>query len=465
MRRLSFGVLGPVFLFFVIFFILYYLSPPFYTFDSYDYLHLSLYPKYGASHPLGFGNILYLLSKLSDLFNKKYYIELVLMWNALSLALFLSFGLKPLRAFFLSKRTMRVKLAISTLILVVSWFTITSLIYVSNSFWSEATNILHVALFCFLVKFATYIKKWQSCILAFLLSVWSYNTRYSEIVLPICFLGLAGVYYVRSLYGQKWLPGRSLALTYVLLFVFSLFGIQTASKILENIYPGESGKSYITNLAISASMQCALRCDVTLFAANCDTPDGKEIVEESKCSELIFGLKPFGGSVLDMTDSPVQIFRRVGPMMTIKWLLLAPFTYLSDTHALETGLFQFGDDQLGAKNYPEATKYYSQYLVGAKKLTPNLAFISLVQTLDKYFRTNKIFHMLTVIAVLLAIFFIFMSINPVVLLLSFYSLGTYLVFSYLNPHVPFRYLVIIIAPSFLAALIHFLGCNNKSYTL
>jgi len=244
------------------------------------------------------------------------------------------------------------------------------------------------------------------------------------------------------------------AVSFGILFICSILGIACVSQVLKSVYPGEEGKNYVTNLAISASMQCALRCDVTLFTTNCDSPEGKKTVLESKCSELIFGLRPFGPIVFNMSDSPTQIFKHVGVGNTLKWIIYAPFTYLSDIHALEMGLFQFGDDQLGVKHYPEATKYYSEYLVGNKKLEASPAFIFLVQKLDKYFTKNRIYHMLTGISVILSLFLIWRSINVVVLMLSFQAFGTYMLFSYLNPHVPFRYLILIIAPAFLALLKH-----------
>lgn len=457
-RMWSKGLVGVLVL--VIFCILKYLSPPFYTFDSYDYLHLSLFPKYGASHSLAFGHILYVLSRVADLIGKRNYIDLVLFWNALGTALFLSLGIRPIINFFKVKRSIKLTLFFVAIFLLLGWFIVGALIYVSNAFWSEATNMLHIALFCFLAAVLPKLRIWQGGIIAFLLSAWSYHTRYSEIVLPMCFLSVAVVYGVREVWGEHKGLFKKQAVSFGMLFVCSILGIASVSQVLKMVFPGEEGKNYVTNLAISASMQCSLRCDVALFTTNCDSPEGRKTVEESKCSELIFGLRPFGPIVFDMGASPTQIFKHVGVGKTLKWIVYAPFTYLSDIHALEMGLFQFGDDQLGAKHYPEATKYYSEYLVSETKLEPSPAFIFLVQKLEKYFTTNRIYHLLTGISVLFALFLIYRSINAVVLVLSFQAFGTYMLFSYLNPHVPFRYLILIIAPAFLALLLHRFDSNK-----
>lgn len=461
MSRISSKWFVGVLLLVFIFCILKFLSPPFYTFDSYDYLHLSLFPKYGASHSLAFGHILYVLSRLADFFGKQTYIDLVLLWNAMGIALFLSLGIGAVFNFFRMKKTLVLTILTSGLFLLLFWFIFSALIYVSNAFWSEATNMLHISLFCIVAALLPKMKLWQGGVLAFLLSAWSYHTRYSEIVLPMCFLSISAVFVLRSYFGNGPEILKKQAKSFGVLFLCSILGVICVSQILKSIYPNEAGKNYVTNLAISASMQCALRCDVALFTTTCDNPEGKKTVEESKCSELIFGLRPFGPSVLDMAASPTQIFKRVGFGTTLKWILLAPFTYLSDLHSLEMGLFQFGDDQLGVKHYPEATQYYSQYLVGEKKLEVSPAFITLVQKLERYFTKNRIYHMLTGISVLLALYLIYSSTNVVVLMLSFYSFGTYMLFSYLNPHVPFRYLVLIIAPAFLALLIQKFDSNKS----
>lgn len=441
----------------VLFLILLILGPPFFTFDSYDYLHLSLFPKAGGSHPLGYGFILKILSWVSNFIGKQNFTEVVLFWNALSLSFMFYLGFNPLVKYF--KPTLPKKQKIMFLLLSLFFLlpVVMGILFVSNAFWSEATNILHIGLFAILAGYARRISWPVGFILAFFLGAWSYQTRYSEIVLPICFLGLSFVYLVRFFGLGHNDEFKLRAIRFLILFFGAIIGLNVSSIAIKYAYPADDGQKYVTNLVVTASLQCALRCDVDLYQANCRSEEGRQIVEQSKCSELIFGLKPFGPMVLSPMAPIKEIFSHVGYSNVAKWAVIAPFTYLTDIHAMEMGLFQFADDKPAVDKYKEATAFYSDYLVTSAKKTPNAKFISMVQFLDVLFYKYKLFHIFTGIAVVLSIYLIFVTVDPVILVLSFQALGTYLLFAYLNPHVPFRYLMIIIFPAFVAGLIHFIS--------
>jgi hypothetical protein len=275
--------------------------------------------------------------------------------------------------------------------------------------------------------------------------------------MPASLFAVAALYWLRNKYSKLKKPANHFSGIYFWMAIFSASGIIVTSLILKSLFPTEQAKHYLTNFGISASVQCTLRCESVLFTTNCNTEQGRKIVEESKCSDLVFGLKPFGASKFDLLGSHLQTFKYIGPYLTIKWLLSAPIKYLTDTHAMEMGMFQFGNDTLAVKAYPEATNYYLAYFKQPHQINSNPNFISLVQLLDKCFSKLKVFHILTVISVLLSIFLVYSTSNTVVLFLSFKALGTYLLLAYFNPHVPFRYLLFIIAPIFIASIIHFLG--------
>jgi hypothetical protein len=312
------------------FMILLFLKPIFFTDDSYDYLQLSVIPKFASSHSMGLGLVFRIIAKLSDFTSPVFFTPFFLFWNAMGLGVICSF-LYPI-----SKKNRAVSKIIFILFFI---FIVPGLLYISNALWSEPTNFFQIALFALLVRSTSRMPLYWLMPSVFILSAWSYQTRYSEIVLPIALLALAmlhGIKYFQASNSLRPVQYKKIR-AYGILFLVSLFGIQSSNLLISKLYPHAQGQVYATNLVIAASIQCALRCDVKLFQIDCSTPNGKKLMESFRCGELIFGLKNLGSPTYDPYASPIKVFNRIGLRNSMYWLMKAPFTYLTDTHNIEMG--------------------------------------------------------------------------------------------------------------------------------
>jgi hypothetical protein len=150
---------------------------------------------------------------------------------------------------------------------------------------------------------------------------------------------------------------------------------------------------------------------------------------------------------------------RLGLFRTLKWLAKAPFSYLNDIHSLEVAYFSFDQHQQAKASYPRAVSYYEPFLPKVNDGSPSFLFSLIIKLLTKLF-SLKLFHLLTALIVFLCVLIVFLPITPIESrMLAFYSVGTFLMFSYVNPHVPFRFLMQIATPGFFAILV-FLSSNR-----
>lgn len=451
-----------LFVFFLLATVLLFLGPPFFTFDSYDYLHLGLFPKSNGSHPVGLGLLYRGLSFLANMTSKQLFTEIVIIWNAFSISFLFYFGVRAFSKFFETRIHLTQKFFIILVSVMLGLPTLLGVLYVSNAFWSEATNFLHVALFAVFAQKAIRQSHFRNFIFSAILGAWSYQTRYSEVVLPVCFLAIGIIYLIRYRFLSRDDYLKTNALKYLICFAGALSGLATTNIAVTKAFPSDSGKNYVTSLVVTASLQCALRCDIKLFESDCSTEEGKKFFEEFKCRDLIFGLKRFGSKVLGEGAPLSKIFEYVGLFKTLQWVFYAPFTYLQDTHDLEMGLFQYGDDLPAKGIYSDSIQFFADYLISPVKREPNPVFIKIVEVLNRLFQEKRFFHFATAFCVLLSLFIVCRATSPFVLVLSLHSLGSYLLFSYLNPHVPFRYLILIILPALIAFLVHTLQSEEVS---
>lgn len=131
----------------------------------------------------------------------------------------------------------------------------------------------------------------------------------------------------------------------------------------------------------------------------------------------------------------------------------APIFYLRDIHDIEMGLFEFGKDTLAMHEYPDVVPYYARYFSASPFSTqPNPLFLRLAQTLNTLFHQYRLFHILTALVVMLGFVVVFSNSGAPARYFCFYAVGTYLLFSYINPHAPFRFLMQIVTPGTLGVL-------------
>lgn len=271
----------------------------------------------------------------------------------------------------------------------------------------------------------------------------AYHIRYQMIIAPLALACTGTLLSFRD--RRKWLP--TVALT-----IFSIVALYSTNHLLKSqlqSLPAAAGAE-ISQAMVSA--HCALRCNAHLYSVDCSSPEGRRDVESPSCSDILLGFKPIG-TPLQRFNSLLEMVSYLGPLKTAWWLAYAPIRYLGEVHknwGLEIGRFEFLKDS-AVEAYPDAAQYYSRFLQmdGAK---PKPLFIFLSEIL--YFLHFKVFlfNILCALAVLANLYLLHHSQQVENVFLAFISLGTFLVFAYFNPHVPFRFLIQILVPCFLGLI-------------
>lgn len=434
-------------------------SPPFFTYDSYHYMYLSLIPKYGDSHSIGFGYFLKFLAVTSDFFYAKSFTTVFLLWNSLCLSVFFFVPcIYFANELFNHKDVFKIKSnrvfwAITLILLI----TLTSNLLLVNAFWSEMTSLLQLAIFAVSAdRYLSNGKKRYLLVLTIICPL-AYHTRYLMVLLPAC---LVGIFVLQFFKCRSTIPIRVSKTR--LVFAVSVIAASLAftNFTLSRSLPNLNIKRDTTALVLNTSMQCALRCHTKMFETDCSTPEGKKIIEGSLCRDIIFGLVKTGNPVAD-PSSAMNIIKQNGLLNSIIWVLIAPFTYLTDKHDLEVGLFAFGKDTAPATAYPEVINYYGRFFADDTPTTATPSFAPLVRLLHILFH-GSFFHLLTIIILAASGYVLLKTKNITTAIMATYALGTYMVFAYLNPHVPFRFLMQIISPGVLATCLYFIERKKLS---
>ncbi len=442
-------------------FVLKRMAPPFLTYDSYHYLHLSLRPEVADSHPLFFGMLMKGLAAIAHLFNDSWFLYLFYLLQCFSAVVLIS----PLVWTGFDKREdvfrSRIKLFwVGSYLLVSALLVAPGILYLINAFWTEMVSFLLLFLVGFLLQSIGRHKKWRfiKILLCAMVGTLAYHTRYQMMIIPFCVLGLGLVLFLKS--DRK---AAALRDNYIWAVVAAamLFGILTSDFLLRKELPKNEAQSGITVLGTSVSIQCALRCGVKLYSVDCSTTQGKALIEGSRCSEFLFGLKSLGTPLVPLNGKITDLFRTIGWKATLHWILAAPLSYLTDIHDLEMGLFQFGADS-ASQAYPEVGEYYGPYFQSKWGGNPKGGFLRMVRYLDKLFKKFRAFHWLTVAVVLIGLMMLIVRQKNVLgIFLTLYSIACYFIFAYVNPEVPFRYLMQIIVPGWIGLMLCYLELKPR----
>jgi hypothetical protein len=203
---------------------------------------------------------------------------------------------------------------------------------------------------------------------------------------------------------------------------------------------------------LQESLQCRLRCSVKLYAVDCSTRAGQRLIEQVPCAELISGQVDLGAPVVE----PLHLgrtFAYVGPVGSLKWLALAPLTYLRESYySFDIESYGFDPKIRILSRHADALAPYARSLppLGAR---PAPAFERVVAYLSWLYYELRAFHVLAGLMLAASALVLGRTRSPAAALFATTCLLTYFVFSTLQPKAPLQYLVQIAVPGFLAAAI------------
>lgn len=427
---------------------------PYVTWDSLHYLQLSLKPVYGDTHSLIFGYILKEFAVLSTfLGNNNFFKELIFIFHYIALVSVLVIPIAALTVIFLSKLKKMEKKSLVVMSILFWLLLFPSLLIFMSAVWSEMLYFLVLMLFVLLVLiYEETITKTSSSstlgigIIFICIVPIAYHVRFQFLIVPIAVILATLIVSIRS---KKRLISPC---------VWSILGVMlilASNFFLKRTFNNVEGASAMTRTNLAVSMQCALRCEAKFFKIDCNSFDGERIIKSLSCSDLLLGFVDLGGFRKELVSIP-QMIQDLGVMSFIKFIIIAPFSYLFDIHknwGLEIGRFEFLQDN-ATLYYKEATKYYAPFLQ-VEGASPKYFFVK-ISTLLKYAHFKlRLFNWLCAFFIILNSWIIFKGSRLITVFLAFVSLGTWLVFAYFNPHVPFRFLVHILIPGFIAVFFEF----------
>jgi hypothetical protein len=334
-------------------------------------------------------------------------------------------------------------------------FVLLGTLFFSDAYAAEVTSMFNIVAIAILTGRLVVRWSWPLALAVGLLVLLAYHIRYMMIVLPLLFV-------VVSLRLND--PSPALRLRLGTLALTSLLAIFISDWLLVRLLSRHSDlKQSETSRYVQISMLCTLRCDAELFTTRCDTPENRRLIETSTCTEFVHRLKPTGNPTIPYTDGLAALMIRAGPRQVVKWLLLAPLVYLRDIHQLELGPVDFHSMPNAIALFPEAFNYYDRYFAhshGAKYSKPFRALADILNWL--YFW--RAYHVLVAAATVASLWNLVWTRDPAAQFLSAYAVGAYLVFAYLNPSAPLRYLLQVITPAYCAFLLIALGSMRQSTT-
>jgi hypothetical protein len=419
--------------------------PQFLSFDSYHYMVLSYLPEVGNAHPLGFGWVLRALRALSER-HRVSYPYLYQVWQVGCLAALVFAWRVPLSELE-AKGGPLVLSARIALMIIFFGLLVPALVFVMNAFWTDMTSFLVLALSVMAFDRALRTSSpaaWTGFVLCAVAGVY---VRYQLVVLP-----LAGVLVALVLgRARRAVPADRLLHTLIALLATALLAWGSA-KMLAASLPETRMARQNAGVFLQKSLQCRLRCSVKLYAVDCSTRAGQTLIEHASCTDLIAEQVDLGKPVIE----PVrlgQTFAHVGAVGTLKWLALAPLTYLRESYySFDIESYGFDRRIRILSRHPDALAPYARSLppFGAR---PAPAFERIVAWLSWLYYELRAFHVLAGLMLATSTLVLGRTRSPAAAFFASVCLLTYLVFSTLQPKAPLHYLVQIAVPGFLAAAI------------
>ncbi len=439
---ISFAAIIFTVLFYVIF------SPPFLSFDSYHYMVLSFYPAINDSHPLGFGFILRLISIIAVKLWDNAFVHLFILFNILC---FFSIGWIILKEINHHITISLVQRILSTMLIISAiFFIVPALFFLINGFWTEMTSFLLIVLISFFLsrEYVTHSK--LNIIFVVLLSLLAYHVRYQLIILPVALIGVAVICYMRG----RFLNFFPLFLKWSAIAISVFFLIPVSNYLASCFMSSSNNANYAKSMVVQTSIQCRLKCEISLFEKDCNTAESKQLVIDATCTDLVHGVKSLGSSKLGVVSVPA-ILKEIGFKNTMIWIIKSPLTFLREKHYhLEYEMFKFDKNIRQLGKYYDVMEYYGNLIKVEDQLTGgSTAFNQLIQWIRYAYFELSAYHVLTAVIVLTSLIIMCFSPNPTSIFLALVCIGNFLVFSYLNPHAPLRYLMQIMVPGIMSLLV------------
>jgi hypothetical protein len=431
---------------------------PFYTYDSYDYLDLGIHPRLGGTHSFAFGLVMLGMNRIARVLSLGSMLPLFFALNALATASIFQWIVPP--AGFLASlkgQWLRIALLVAEVLLLLC-LVVPAVFFLMNAVWTEMLSFLELSLFGLCV--AAVLGKNQSAfrvsglmLAGIALAFVSYHTRYLMVVTSLAAAVTGAMFWARERLG--WFSGaaaeqrssRGMAWL-VALGVVSLVGMSALNRATRALMPQQTGVQDMEAAGMMVSIQCALRCNASLFKTDCSTPEGRQAIESMLCRDVIHGLVSLGPLRYPLTIGPRELLHKLGSLTTIQWVLKAPFTYLQDIHDLEMGPFEFSGETAAKRDYPGAVSAFTGVLPEDGRV--GSSFLVMVNYLHGLFHELRAYHWLTAICVALSLAIILLSQDPLTVFFALNTAGVYFAFAYYNPHAPLRYLVQILVPGTVA---------------
>jgi hypothetical protein len=428
------------------------------SFDSYHYMVLSFEPVLGNAHPIGFGALLRALRAVTERvpggFAYAFQVWQVgclaaLVWVARLEGPF-PWNLRPF-----SRRFALVLILASAGVMVLPL-----LIFLMNGYWSDMTSLLVVALAAVALHGA-FSRNSRSSWAAFaVVCALGWYIRYQLVILP-----LAGALTAIVVgYDRRHLPsGRRAALVACLAAYAAIFASQ---RVVGLAMPTSNMASEHGGVFLQKSLQCRLRCSAKLHERDCSSEAGRAVMKSATCTAMLAETADLGRPVVDPKDKRAT-FERIGLVGALQWLAIAPLGYAAFEpfpFGLEHESFGF-DRQIRILHVHErALAAYGALLpkVGAKPAPP---FLAVVEYLRETYYESRWFQGLAQVTLLLACAIALRSRKPAAVFLALVCIGTHLVFAYLQPKAPLRYLAHIVVPGLLAGWLALLPREHRSAEL
>jgi hypothetical protein len=416
-------------------------SPPFLTWDSYHYMVLSFYPEVGTLHPLLFGFILRLISIVAQPLWDNAFTHLFIMFNVFCFFAIIWFVFEGVNKKTLSPAK---QFILGIILVIVAVVIVPALFGLINVFWSEMTGFFLVMLTGLFVGREYRKHSYLNLFFIIVSCVLAYHTRYHLLILSIAIICLGIILYIRQKAG---LVNHQSPTKWIMLGSFALVAIVLSNRVASYFLPFNTTDPLTARLLMT-SVQCTLRCDVSLFAQDCST--AKEIILQPTCPFDALGTPKLND------NSVLSVFKEIGLFNTLRWLVKAPTsTFFQERRVtLEVETFAFDKNIRYLSHHRDVMDYYGRLITVEGNLQNGSAgFHILLRWLGYLYYQLGIYHLLTIIVILASLVIIWVSPSPTAIFLALVCIGNWLLFGYINPIALMRYLMQLLLPGMAALII------------
>ncbi len=412
--------------------------PQFFNFDFYHYLTLAHDPVAHGSHPFIFGYLLRLLAWLGNLLPDGALPHVFQVWQfiCLSALVWTSVGRDRPPGSLAEKRGVWSCLAGLGVCLLGALVLMPGLVFLMNGYLTEMTALLVTVLASRCVAGIGGPRHVRAAAGLAALSLVGYHLRYQLAIIPVAALVVLTLDEIRGRKRLTVLTSRAVALG-VLVAAFPLSHLALSVRL-----PVDEFGRNLPSRYLRGSIQCRLKCDVRLYEVGCRTQANRDVVMRATCTDLVHGLVSLGEPV-QLGRSWPEILHETGWANVVRWLFLAPATYLRErmpTLAIETYAYD-GNVRWLSEHHPTTIQHYERVFPTTDR-GPSGAFRFVVDYLKTLYFSWSL-HWVSMIVVWVSVVLTLVSRDRVASFFAASSVGTFLVFSYVQPQAPLRYLLVI----------------------